>query len=101
MSYYHYILVDTGLIVSYYSARDNYHAQARQFFERCTEQLITTVACITESMHLLAADWRTQNEFLFPVSIGVFECEHLQPSDFTRIAQLNTKYADLPGILLI
>lgn len=48
-------------------------------------------------MQLLAADWRTQNEFLFAVSIGVFECEHLQLSDFTRIAQLNTKYADLPG----
>lgn len=97
MTYYPVILVDTGLIVAYYSADDQYHAQVRAFFERCTSQLVTTIACVTESMQLLAANWQTQNEFLMAVSIGVFECEHLQPSDFTRIAELNTKYADLPG----
>lgn len=97
MSYHPVILIDTGLMVAYYSEADQYHIQSRVFFERCTSQLITTVACVTETMQLLAANWQTQNEFLMAVSMGVFECEHLQPSDFTRIAELNTRYSDLPG----
>lgn len=56
------------MVVAYYSAADKYHAQALKFFERCTSQLITTVACVTEVMYLLAADWRVQNEFLLQVS---------------------------------
>ncbi len=97
MTYYSVILVDTGLIAAYYSADDQYHAEARAFFERCTSKMLTTVACVTESMFLLAADWRVQNEFLMAVSIGIFECEYLTASDFSRIAELNAKYADLPG----
>lgn len=97
MTYYSVILVDTGLLVAYYSADDQYHAEARAFFERCTSKMLTTVACVTQSMFLLAADWRVQNEFLMAVSIGIFECEYLTASDFSRIAGLNAKYADLPG----
>lgn len=97
MTYHPLILMDTGVIVAYYSAADKYHAQAHKFFERCTSQLITTVACVTEVMYLLAADWRVQNEFLLQVSRDVFNCEHLIAQDFTRITELNTQYADLPG----
>ncbi len=97
MTYHPLILMDTGLIVAYYSAADKYHAQALKFFERCTSQLITTVACVTEAMYLLAADWRVQNEFLLQVSRGIFNCEHLTVQDFTRIRELNARYADLSG----
>lgn len=89
--------MDTGVIVAYYSADDKYHTQARRFFELCTSQVITTVACVTEAMYLLAVDWRVQNEFLLQVSSGIFNCEHLTPQDFTRITELNAQYADLPG----
>ena len=89
--------MDTGVIVAYYSAADKYHPQALKSFERCTSQLITTIACVTEAMYLLAADWRVQNEFLLQVSRGVFNCEHLTTQDFTRITELNAQYADLPG----
>lgn len=97
MTYYPLILMDTGVIVAYYSADDKYHTEGRRFFERCTSQVITTVACVTEAMYLLAADWRVQNEFLLQVSKGIFHCEHLTAQDFSRITQLNTQYADLPG----
>lgn len=89
--------MDTGVIVAYYSADDKHHAQARRFFERCTSQIITTVACVTEAMYLLASDWRVQNEFLMQISRGIFNCEHLTNQDFTRITELNVRYADLPG----
>lgn len=91
------IVMDTGVIVAYYSADDKYHTEVRRFFERCTSQVITTVACVTEAMYLLAADWRVQNQFLLHVSNGIFNCEHLTAQDFIRITELNAQYADLPG----
>lgn len=48
-------------------------------------------------MWLLNADWRTQNEFLLDVAKEIYECVPLLSQDFSRIAQLNTQYADLPG----
>lgn len=95
--YHPLILIDTGVIVAYYNAQDNHHSFSRSFFERCTSQLITTVACVTESMQLLAPSWQVQNEFLMQVGNGVFHCEHLLAQDFSRITELNAKYADLPG----
>ena len=46
---------------------------------------------------LLNFDWRTQNEFLLDVAKQLYECEQLLPQDFSRIAELNTQYKDLPG----
>jgi hypothetical protein len=93
--YHPIILMDTGMIVAYYSADDKYHIEVRRFFELCTSQVVTTVACVTEAMHLLADDWRVQNEFLLQVSNGIFNCEHLQNQDFSRIAELNRQYIDI------
>jgi predicted nucleic acid-binding protein len=38
-----------------------------------------------------------QNEFLSALSIRAFLCEHLLPSDYQRIQELNTIYQDLPA----
>ncbi len=97
MKYHALILVDSGILFAYYSAKDKYHHQVRSFFERCTSRLITTPSCITEVMWLLNADWRTQNEFLLDVAKEIYECVPLLSQDFSRIAELNTQYADLPG----
>lgn len=97
MSYHPYILVDTGLFVAFYNRTDQYHSQVYAFFESCTSHLITTLSCVTETMQLLPPNWKIQNDFLLAVAKGVFECEHLQPEDFSRIAELNFRYADLPG----
>jgi predicted nucleic acid-binding protein len=97
VTYHPLILIDTGVIFAYYSLDDKYHEQVKGFFERCTSQFVTTVACVTESLHLLAADWRVQNEFLSHVSKDIFRCEHLLSEDFARITELNAKYSDLPA----
>ena len=91
------ILIDSGILIAYYSAADNYHLQVCRFLEGCTSQLITTHSCITEVMWLLSSNWRTQNEFLLDLAKELYECVPLLPQDFTRIAELNTQYADLPG----
>lgn len=97
MTYHPVIIVDSGVLVAYYSVKDRYHQQARVFFERCTSNLITTTACVTEVMWLLSPNWRIQNKFLQGVAREVFECIQLLPEDFSRITELNERYADLPG----
>lgn len=97
MTYHPIIIVDSGILVAYYSAKDGYHQQVQVFFERCTSHLVTTVSCATEVMWLLGQDWRTQNEFLRDLATELYECIQLLPQDFSRIAELNQQYADLPG----
>ena len=91
------ILIDSGILTAYYSAADNYHLQVCRFLEGCTSQLVTTHSCVTEVMWLLSSNWRTQNEFLLDLAKELYECMPLLPQDFTRIAELNAQYADLPG----
>jgi len=95
--YHPLILVDSGILFAYYSAKDKYHYQVRTFFESCTSRLVTTPGCITAVMWLLSRDWRTQNEFLLDVAKELYECMPLLPQDFSRIAELNAQYADLPA----
>ena len=97
MIYHPLILADSGFLFAYYSANDKYHQQAYSFFENCTSKLVTTPICTAEVMWLLGSDWRTQNEFLLDVAKELYECEQLLPQDFSRIAELNAQYADLPG----
>lgn len=97
MTYHPIIIVDSGILVAYYSVKDGYHQQVRVFFERCTSNLVTTTACITEVVWLLSPNWRIQNRFLQGVASRVFEPIPLVSQDFSRIAELNQQYADLPG----
>ena len=91
------VLVDTGLLVAFYDAADRHHDGVVEFFTSCSARLITTVGCVTEVMWLLASSWQVQNEFLHHLTRGVYVCEPLLAEDFSRIADLNEQYADLPG----
>ncbi len=97
MTYHPLILADSGFLFAYYSAKDKYHHSVRRFYESCTSKLVTTPSICTEVMWLLSPDWHTQNEFLLDVAKGLYECEQLLPQDFSRIAELNAQYSDLPG----
>ncbi len=97
MNNYPQILIDTGILVAFYDLKDEYHQQSLSFFSTCTSQLITTIACVTEVMWLLAPNTKVQNEFLSALSKRAFLCEHLLPSDYQRIQELNATYQDLPA----
>jgi len=97
MNNYSQILIDTGILVAFYDRKDEYHQKSLNFFSTCTSQLITTIACVTEVMWLLAPNAKVQNEFLSALSKRAFLCEHLLPSDYQRIQELNTTYQDLPA----
>ncbi|MGB8699739.1 MAG: PIN domain-containing protein [Thermosynechococcaceae cyanobacterium] len=97
MTYPPLSLIDSGILIAYYSATDHHHLQVCRFLEGCTSQHMTTHSSVTEVMWLLSSDLRTQNEFLLDLAKELYECVPLLPRDFTRIAELNTQYADLPG----
>ncbi len=97
MNYPPLSIIDSGILLAYYSANDRYHQQVSQFLESCTSRLVTTHSCVTEVMWLLSSSWQTQNEFLLDVSKELYECIPLLSQDFIRIAELNAQYADLPG----
>ncbi|MGY6530585.1 MAG: type II toxin-antitoxin system VapC family toxin [Cyanobacterium sp.] len=83
--YYPQILIDTGILVAFYNLNDQYHDQVINFFSECRSHLLTSVACVTEVMWLLAPAIKVQNEFLWALEKGVFICEHLTSSDYQRI----------------
>lgn len=96
------ILVDTGILLAYYSARDRHHRAVVAFFESCMAQLVTSPICIAETLWLLGSpqDQRVlgvQTHLLQAVSQGAIEAVALHPQDYARVAELNTRYADLPG----
>lgn len=90
-------LIDAGPLIAYYDAGDRWHKPIKLFLERFTGQFVTTSPCLTEALYLLRANYQVQNELLLDVSTGLYLVEELLPEDFSRIAELNSKYADVPG----
>jgi len=90
-------MIDAGPLVAYYNAGDPWHKKVLTSFERYRGQFVTTSPIITEVMWLLRSNYQVQNELLVDLSKGLYYVESLKYDDFARIADLNTKYSDLPG----
>ena len=96
------ILVDSGILLSYYQQQEPLHQAVIAFFDQNTAQLVTSPICIAEVLWLLGSpgDPRVlaaQNHLLSAVSRGGIEAINLLPEDYARVAELNGRYADLPG----
>lgn len=96
------ILIDSGILLSYYQQNEALHQAVLSFFDQTTAQLITSPICIAEVLWLLGdpGDARVlaaQNHLLRAVSAGGIQVVDLLPEDYSRIAELNSRYADLPG----
>ena len=63
------ILIDSGPLIALFDASDKYHKKSLSFIKKNTLPLVTTLASITEVLHLL---------------------------DFNNIGDLTKKYKDLP-----
>jgi predicted nucleic acid-binding protein len=92
-----FVLIDAGPLIAYYSLSDVFHKLTKAYFEKVTEQFITTAACVTEAMFGLQTNVNVQNELLLDLARGLFICENLIAQDYSRIAELNIKYKDLPA----
>jgi predicted nucleic acid-binding protein len=96
------ILIDSGVLLSYYQKQEPLHQAVLAFFDQNAAPLITSPICIAEVLWLLGApsDPRVltaQNHLLGAVSCGGIEAINLLPEDYARIAEFNQRDADLPG----
>jgi predicted nucleic acid-binding protein len=96
------ILIDSGILLSYYQQQEPVHQAVVAFFDQNAAQLITSPICIAEVLWLLGnpSDPRVlaaQNHLLGAVSRGGIEAINLLPEDYARSVELNQRYADLPG----
>lgn len=92
------IIADTGFWVALLDQRDAYHQNAHECLRVYNEPLITTWSVLTETCYLLLTrkNVQTQIKFIEQLNQGLFTVFNLAPSHGKRIAELMTKYADLP-----
>jgi hypothetical protein len=90
-------LIDAGPIIAYFDQGDRWHKEISSFIDAFSGQFVTTTPVITEALWHLRSDYRVQNEFLLRVSRSLFRNEGLTYADFSRIAELNSQYRDLPA----
>ncbi len=90
------ILVDSGPLIALFDASDKYHHDAVNFIKTNSYPLITTIASITETLHLLDFNRNAQIDFLEWIDRGAVEIHNIEQGDFTRIKELTIKYHDLP-----
>ena len=89
-------LIDSGPLIALFDSSDQYHQKALEFIKKNKSPLITTIASITETLHLLDFNRNAQIDFLEWVSRGSVEIHTIENADFQRIKELTEKYRDLP-----
>jgi len=90
------ILIDSGPLIALFDASDKYHNTAIDFIKSNKYPLITTIASITETLHLLDFNRNAQIDFLEWIYKGAVEINNIERNDFERIKELTEKYKDLP-----
>ena len=90
------ILVDSGPLIALFDSSDKYHKLALNFIKSNKKPLITTIASITETLHMLDFNQNAQIDFIKWICLGAVEIYNIENGDFPRICQLTKKYHDLP-----
>lgn len=90
------ILIDSGPLIALFDSSDRFHHKSLEFIRVNKYPLVTTIASITEALHLLDFNRNAQIDFLEWLSKGGVEIHHIQNSDFHRLKELTEKYRDLP-----
>jgi len=90
------ILIDSGPLIALFDSSDKYHQKSVDFIKRNKYPLITTIASITETLHLLDFNRNAQIDFLDWIGKGGVEVYDIQNKDFHRLKELTEKYHDLP-----
>jgi uncharacterized protein len=90
------ILIDSGPLIALFDSSDKYHNVSIDFIKSNKYPLITTLASITETLHLLDFNRNAQIDFLEWISRGAVEIYDIQNNDFKILKDLTEKYRDLP-----
>jgi predicted nucleic acid-binding protein len=90
------ILIDSGPLIALFDSSDKFHKKTVAFIKENSSSLITTIASITETLHLLDFNRNAQLDFIEWIIRGGVEIADISNSDFRRIKELTEKYRDLP-----
>ena len=90
------ILLDTGPIVAFFDASDDYHESCIEMLKGINEPLITTWPVLTEAFYLLGFSWRAQDNLWEFIVRGGVEVLSMDDKQQARCRQLMKKYSDLP-----
>ena len=90
------ILIDSGPLIALFDSSDKYHKKTVEFIRTNQAPLITTIASITETLHMLDFNRNAQLDFIEWVNRGGVEIANITNTDFRRIKELTEKYRDLP-----
>ncbi len=90
------VLIDSGPLIALFDASDKYHSKAVDFVKSSKYPLVTTIASVTETLHLLDFNRNAQIDFIDWVHKGAVEIHNIENCDFKRLKELTDKYRDLP-----
>lgn len=90
------ILIDAGPLIALFDRDDAYHEKAIQTLQENPSPLISTWPVLTEVMHMLDFNSKTQMDFLRWVENGALQIAQLEKEDLLEISRLMQKYADQP-----
>ncbi len=90
------VLIDSGPLIALFDSSDKYHSASVEFIKTNKNELITTLASITETLHLLDFNRNAQIDFLGWANAGAIVIEPITLDDLSTIKDLTIKYADLP-----
>lgn len=92
------VLVDTGALVALFDPDDDWHARTVAALAKlgAGTRLVTTLAIVTETTHLLDFDLRNQLAFLDWLAAGGAQLRHLNPNDLAACRARMAQYADRP-----
>ncbi len=90
------ILIDSGPLIALFDRNDMYHTASVEFIKANHSELVTTIASITETLHLLNFNRNAQIDFLSWLNAGAVTIEPITADDLFSIKELIIKYSDLP-----
>ena len=90
------ILIDTGPIVAFFDASDEYHRLCLKTLKSINQPLATTWAMLTEAFYLLGFPWKAQDNLWEFVMRGGIDILPLNAKLCARCRTLMKKHRDLP-----
>ncbi len=81
------ILIDSGPLIALFDRNDKYHSASLKFIKNNNNELVTTLASVTETLHLLDFNRNAQIDFLGWVNAGAVTLEPISSDDLQRIKE--------------
>lgn len=90
------ILLDTGPIIAFFDASDDYHSVCVSLLKDIEEPFISSWPVLTEAFYLLGFSWQAQNSLWEFILRGGLAIATLDSKMQVRCRALMQKYRDLP-----